>query len=171
MEDQSYIDKVFKAEKLLDMKKITQKMLSNKSKYNFDDPGDVEKYLDEVRTLYLENGYRLEVVNIEPGKFNLIAIPIAEQIKIIIEPNNPFIAKNWDDLEGLESEHYKIILEPDKCSGWIVPKEETDETHGDMYFDHHAYLSTHSFYAIKDQYQHTNKLLKKFGFNVEVVGY
>ena len=171
MEDQRYLDEVFKAEKLLDLRKACQKMLSDKSRYNFNEQADIEKYLDEIRKLYLEKGFRIEVLNVSPDELKLIAVPVSEQIKIIINPNKPFIAKKWEDLEGLESENYKIVLDEDKASGWIVPKEETDESRGENYFDHHAYLSTHSFYAIKDQYQYTNKLLSKFGFNVEVVGY
>lgn len=80
------------------------------------------------------------------------------------------IAHNWEELNGLESDKYKIVVE-DGCSGWIVPKEESDETRGENYLNHHKYLSTHSFYKEGKAYQYTNKLLKEFGFDVEVVGY
>lgn len=81
------------------------------------------------------------------------------------------IAHNWEELDGLESEKYRIEVDPDGYSGWIVPKVETEETKGENYLDHHKYLSTHSFYKEKNQYQFTNRLLKQYGFDVEVVGY
>lgn len=78
------------------------------------------------------------------------------------------LIKNWMDLDGLESENYKIRL---KCSGilkyqgWICPKEETKETE-DNYFLHHVYLSPFIFH--KTQYEFTTKLLQYYGFDVEL---
>lgn len=77
----------------------------------------------------------------------------------------------FQDLCGLESEKYRIEIEEDGCSGWIVPKEETAETSGENYLKHHKYLSTHTFYKEGKSYQHHTKLLQSFGFDVELVGY
>ena len=77
----------------------------------------------------------------------------------------------FQDLSGLESDKYRIEVDEDGCSGWIVPKEETEETRGDKYLEHHKYLSTHTFYKEGNTYQYYTKLLRSFGFNVELVGY
>ena len=46
----------------------------------------------------------------------------------------PRLIKTWDELDGLESENYKIVLdEPYKCSGWIVPKDESIVTEKNYY--------------------------------------
>lgn len=76
------------------------------------------------------------------------------------------LIKTWDELFEMESDNYRI--KPDekwRCSGWIVPKVETEETK-ENYFDHHAYLSTHTFYG--SQYEYSTELLQKFGFDVEI---
>ena len=76
---------------------------------------------------------------------------------------------NWEELEGLESEHYKIELVSvlgEKCCGRIVPKIVTKENNGDNYFDHHVYLSTHTFYGSMHQY--STEILQRFGFDVEI---
>lgn len=78
----------------------------------------------------------------------------------------PRIANTWADLDGLESDKYVIKIEADGCAGWIMPKEETEETKGENYFQHHKYLSTHSFYAEHDTYKNTMNILKEYGFNV-----
>ena len=78
------------------------------------------------------------------------------------------LVNNWRDLSKCESSKYRIVLEDNKCSAWIEPKKETIETK-ENYFEHHQYLSTHSFYG--DTYRDTNNLLKKFGFDVEVVSW
>lgn len=75
------------------------------------------------------------------------------------------LIKNWDELFECESEKYKIEPYCDGCSGWIVPKVETDETERD-WFDHHVYLSTHTFYG--SSYKDSTQLLQKFGFDVEI---
>ena len=81
------------------------------------------------------------------------------------------IAHNWEELDGLESEKYRIEVEDDLASGWIVPKEESEETQGDNYLKHHKYLSTHTFYKEGNSYKYYTKLLQEFGFDVELVGY
>ena len=73
--------------------------------------------------------------------------------------------KDWNDLVGLESEHYKLAIDVDGGSGWIVPKIETEETEKE-YFKHHKYLSTHTFYgSVCKGYE---ELLQKCGFDVEL---
>lgn len=75
------------------------------------------------------------------------------------------LIKTWDELDGLESEKYKVEVDKDHCNGWIVPKVETEETE-ENYFKHHAYLSTHTFYG--SQYDYYTEVLQKFGFDVEI---
>lgn len=74
------------------------------------------------------------------------------------------LIKNWDELAGLESENYKIEV-MDNCCGWIRPKIETEETQED-WLNHHAYLSTHTFYG--ETYQYSTEILQNFGFDVEI---
>lgn len=73
--------------------------------------------------------------------------------------------KDWNDLVGLESEDYKLEINVNSGCGWIVPKVETKETE-DNYFEHHYYLSTHTFYGLK--YRHSTAVLQHFGFDVEL---
>ena len=75
----------------------------------------------------------------------------------------PRLIKSWEELKDLESENYRIEVE--NYCGWIVPKVETEETE-ENYFDHHIYLSTHTFYG--SQYENSTKKLQKFGFDVEI---
>lgn len=75
------------------------------------------------------------------------------------------LIKDWSDLKDLESENYKIILENTGHCGWIEPKIETEETEKNWY-DHHYYLSTHTFY--EDHHATSTRILHKFGFDVEL---
>lgn len=77
----------------------------------------------------------------------------------------PKLIKGWKDLVGLESEHYKLEIDVFIGCGWIVPKVETKETE-DNYFEHHFYLSTHTFYGMK--YKYSTEILQKYGFDVEL---
>lgn len=77
----------------------------------------------------------------------------------------PKLIKDWEDLVGLESEHYKLEIDVDGGSGWIVPKVETQETEKN-YFRHHFYLSTHTFYG--SNYKFNTRWLQRFGFDVEL---
>lgn len=79
----------------------------------------------------------------------------------------PKLIKTWEELFALPpSEKYMIVdLDGHGCNGWIVPIEETDETE-ENYFDHHVYLSTHTFYG--SCYQRSTEILQKYGFNVEI---
>lgn len=74
------------------------------------------------------------------------------------------LIKSWEELDGLESENYIIKVE-NNCSGWIVPKIETEETQKD-YWKHHEYLSTRTFYS--SHYKRSAEVLQQFGFDVEI---
>ena len=76
----------------------------------------------------------------------------------------PKLIKTWDELDGLESKDYKIKVE-DNCSAWIVPKDESKFSEKD-YYDHHVYLSTHTFYG--KHYKESTEILQKYGFDVEI---
>ena len=73
--------------------------------------------------------------------------------------------KDWRDLDGLESENYKLDIDLIHGSGWILPKVETEETK-ENWFDHHVYLSTHTFYSLN--YKESTEILQKYGFDVEL---
>lgn len=75
------------------------------------------------------------------------------------------LIKTWEELNGIESEKYKVVVDLDMCSGYIEPKEETEETE-ENYYDHHVYLSTHTFYG--SQYKYSTSILQQFGFDVEI---
>lgn len=77
----------------------------------------------------------------------------------------PKLIKSWEDLVGLESEKYKIEVELNNGCGHIVPKVETEETK-ENYWEHHEYLSTHTFYG--SMYKYSTQILQKFGFDVEI---
>ena len=70
----------------------------------------------------------------------------------------PKFIKGWEDLVGLETEHFRLDINVEEGSGWIRPKDETDERH--------EYLSTHTFYG--HNYEASTRLLQKYGFNVEL---
>ena len=74
--------------------------------------------------------------------------------------------KSWEELVGLESEDYKLEIDLRHGCGNIIPKDETEETQKD-YFQHHVYLSTHTFYP--SHYRWATEMLQKFGFDVELV--
>lgn len=74
------------------------------------------------------------------------------------------LIKNWEELNGLDNGKY-VIRVKDNCRGYIEPKVETEETEKD-YANHHAYLSTHTFYG--SHYKYSTKLLQSFGFDVEL---
>ena len=66
--------------------------------------------------------------------------------------------RDWNDLVGLESEHYRLEINTEFGFGWIVPKTETDEIR--------KYLSTHTFCG--STYKGYEELLRKCGFDVEL---
>lgn len=74
------------------------------------------------------------------------------------------LIKDWGELSKISpNDKYKIEVED--CCGWIVPLKETNETIKN-YFDHHIYLSTHTFYGL--HYKESTRILQKFGFDVEI---
>ena len=66
--------------------------------------------------------------------------------------------RGWNDLVGLESENYKLIIDTVVGCGWIKPKVERNEPD--------KYLSTHTFYGFN--YKYSEKLLQSYGFDVEL---
>lgn len=81
--------------------------------------------------------------------------------------DKPKLIRNWKELFELPpNDKYKIIdLDGYGYNGWIYPVKETLETQ-ENWFDHHVYLSTHTFYG--SSYERSTKILQKFGFNVEI---
>ena len=77
----------------------------------------------------------------------------------------PRLITTWEELNGLESENYKVEVDLEHYCGWIKPKVETEETEENWY-DHHKYLSTHTFYGRTHEF--STYLLQKFGFDVEI---
>lgn len=77
------------------------------------------------------------------------------------------LIKTWEELVGLESEHYRLEIDVEGGNGWIVPKVELDENISTKeYFNHHVYLSTHTFYGMF--HEASTMTLQKFGFDVEI---
>ena len=85
------------------------------------------------------------------------------------------IIKNWNELDGLHNDKFKVIVDFEYCNGWIVPiSDEIDENHhlvckcedNKDYFEKHKYLSTHTFYG--KHYEYSTELLQSFGFDVEI---
>lgn len=97
------------------------------------------------------------------------------------------LIKNWEELAKVPAnDKYKIMIDEDMCSGWIIPVwDEPSDKHCDgfkcnckdrnkfsfieidqHYFDHHVYLSTHTFYG--NQYKHSTKVLQEHGFDIEI---
>ena len=77
----------------------------------------------------------------------------------------PKFIRDWKDLVGLESEHYKLDIDVNMGCGWVRPKIETKETEDD-YFKHHVYLGTHTFYG--HQHEWYTEKLQSLGFDVEL---
>lgn len=75
------------------------------------------------------------------------------------------IINTWEDLIGLESEHYQLDINLARGDGYIIPKTETEETLA-YYWDHHRYLSTYLFdgTAHKDY----TALFQQYGFDVKI---
>lgn len=66
------------------------------------------------------------------------------------------LIRNWEELEGLESEGYMIEVE-NGCRGWILRKSDGEFM---------EYLSTHMFYG--RNYENYAHLLQEYGFEVEL---
>lgn len=90
------------------------------------------------------------------------------------------LIKNWEELAQIPAnDKYKIIV--GDCCGWIIPinDEEPDtgylsdfichcegKMRNEDYFEHHTYLSTHTFY--RSMYEYSTKVLQEHGFDVEI---
>ena len=89
------------------------------------------------------------------------------------------LIKNWKELAKVPAnDTYQIIVDEFMCSGWIIPITDKPTGQGDdfdcnctgqMYhdfFDHHVYLSTHTFYG--GNYKYSTKVLQQHGFDIEI---
>lgn len=90
------------------------------------------------------------------------------------------LIKNWKELAQVPAnDKYRIIVDEEMCSGWIVPIWDEYDEDSDFecncgidtdeyinFFDHHVYLSTHTFYG--SNYKHSTKILQEHGFDVEI---
>ena len=91
------------------------------------------------------------------------------------------LIKTWKELSKIPpNDKYKIILDKDMCSGWIVPICDYQDDENDFkcncsgnikndtsqYFKEHVYLSTHTFY--KSSYKMYTKILQEHGFDIEI---
>ena len=70
--------------------------------------------------------------------------------------------RGWDDLDGLENEHFKVKFFRERGNGDIVAKTGWAK---DKY--PYGYLSTHTFYP--EAYKGAEEMLKERGFDVELV--
>ena len=88
------------------------------------------------------------------------------------------LIKNWEELSQIPpNDKYKIIVDKDMSSSWIVPICDEKGDKEDFicncrkftikeYYERHIYLSTHTFY--KSQYKHSTEILQKCGFDIEL---
>lgn len=89
------------------------------------------------------------------------------------------LIKTWKELSKLKNDKYRVIVDLKYCSGWIVPLHDkkskwsdfdcrcsNDIKNSDEFFEHHVYLSTHTFYG--SQYKYSTKVLQEHGFDVEI---
>lgn len=89
------------------------------------------------------------------------------------------LIKNWEELSRVPAnDKYRIIVDKDMCSAWIVPVKDlpgegTDDficNCGEMtteeYCKEHVYLSTHTFYG--SQYEYSTMILQEHGFDVKL---
>ena len=89
------------------------------------------------------------------------------------------LIKTWKELSKVPAnDKYRIIVDLKLYGGWIIPI--TDKPKGkyddfecnckdemyDNYFEHHVYLSTHTFYG--SNYKKSTEILQKYGFDVEI---
>lgn len=91
------------------------------------------------------------------------------------------LIKDWKELSKvLPNDKYRIIVDKDMCSGWIVPICDYQDDEDDFkcncseeikndtkkYFEEHVYLSTHTFYD--SSYKMYTRVLQNHGFDVEI---
>lgn len=84
--------------------------------------------------------------------------------------------KTWEELSTLKNDKYHIVVNKKYYGGWIIPncdiEDDTDDficncpkdIQNNHFFEHHVYLSTHTFYG--SNYEYSTKILQKYGFNV-----
>lgn len=70
--------------------------------------------------------------------------------------------RGWDDLDGLENEHFKITVDRASCNGHIECKTDWAKHKYPW-----GYLSTHTFYP--DSYKFSEEMLRERGFDVEFI--
>lgn len=70
------------------------------------------------------------------------------------------LIRNWADLDGLETDNYKIEVNLDVGCGWLRAKDSTKPD---------RYLTTHTFY--ESAYKGYTKLLREHGFDIELVSW
>lgn len=88
------------------------------------------------------------------------------------------LIRNWEELSQVPANDKYMIIVGD-CCGWIVPVwDERDRNHDfscncshdskyyQYFFEHHVYLSTHTFYG--SNYRRSTELLQSHGFDVEI---
>lgn len=91
-------------------------------------------------------------------------IIVVHAVKGLIGAMNMIKAKNWNDLVGLVSKDgkYELVIDEELGYGRIEPVDKNFKESKGL----SCYLSTHSFY--EGFYKGTNKVLKEYGFDVEV---
>lgn len=72
------------------------------------------------------------------------------------------LIRNWNDLVGLETEHYKVLIDKETGRGFVAPNlplidEDT------IFFGHHYEISG----LHNDSCEKFVRLLQKYGFDVE----
>ncbi|QJI52376.1 hypothetical protein [Psychrobacillus phage Perkons] len=76
--------------------------------------------------------------------------------------NELVFISTWEELRKCKSDTH--IIEFDRYSGWINPKDESVKY--EEHFMRGYYLSTHTFYGLN--YQSSTEILQKCGFNVQL---
>lgn len=90
------------------------------------------------------------------------------------------LIKTWEELAKVPAnDKYQIVVDLDMCSGWIIPITDVLDKDEDFictcddknmsvheYFQHHVYLSTHTFYG--SNYKDSTRVLQEHGFDIEI---
>lgn len=90
------------------------------------------------------------------------------------------LIKTWKELAKVPAnDKYQIVVDEFMCCGWIIPITDEPTGEGDdflcncekgmtahEYYEHHVYLSTHTFYG--SNYERSTEILQKHGFDVEI---
>lgn len=70
----------------------------------------------------------------------------------------PVLISTWEELDGLESENYKITVDENGWSATVSHKYDKDVWS--------QYLSTHTFYS--GEYLYWTSKLRRLGFNIQL---